>query len=351
MSAKMKAAFLHSPYDIRVEETEKPKADPDEIVIKTRGAGICPTDLRKYTGAVESKQPIVLGHEFSGDVYEVGKDVTGIDEGEPVIADPFLYCHNCYYCDRGRFKYCLNIGAVGGAGELGKRYSGSFAEYLKVPSKNVIKIANGVSYEEAALVEPLAACLNGILNCNITPGDTVAIIGSGPIGLMHLQLAKYVGAGDVIVSELLEHRRAKAEELGADLVINPEEEDPVEVIKDLTDGRGAENVIVASGRQEEASSTEQGLEMVSRGGAVNIFAGTWPLTRMQIDPNIIHYGEIRLVGSYQYTPGIFSRAAKIVFDRRLRMREIISDILPLGDIKKGLELAQGRNGLKVVIRI
>ncbi len=347
--SKMRAAILYGPYDVRIEKVDVPEPNVDEVVIKVKATGICPTDLRKYTGDVLVKRPIILGHEFSGVISKVGDHVSDVKEGEHVIANPFLYCHKCYYCREGRFKHCINLGAVGGAAEFGERYGGSFAEYLRVPSRNVYRIPVGVSWEEAALVEPLAACLNGLSLCDPKPGDTIAIIGAGPIGLLHLQLSRFMGAGWIIVSELLEHRRRKAEELGADFVIDPSRRDPVKAVRELTDGRGADIVIVATGRSEEATCTEQGLRMAARGGVVNIFAGTWPETLMRVDPNIIHYREIKLIGSYLYNPETFLKAAKIVFSGRLKLREIISHIFPLSEIKKGFEVARDRRGLKVMI--
>ena len=346
----MKAAVLHAPKDLRIEEVEMPTAGVGEVVVKVKATGVCPTDLRKYMGASEVREPIILGHEFSGNIYDVGEGVLGLRKGDRVTVNPFLYCFGCRYCRLGRFNLCSNLGALGGAAELGRRLNGSFAEYVKVPAESVYVVGPEVPYEEAALTEPLASCLNGILMCNMKPGDTVVIIGAGPIGLMHLQLARLFGASKVVISDPLKHRRAKALELGADYAIDPETEEPVTRVRDLSGGMGADVVVVATGGRVEATCTEQGLRMVSKGGVVNIFTGTWPSTHVKLDPNLVHYGEVTLLGSHLFTPAIFSRAVKLVSSGRLRLGRIVSNILPLDEIVKAFNIALDKQAFKVELK-
>jgi len=346
----MKAAVLYAPKDVRVKEVEMLTAGTGEVVVRVKVSGVCPTDLRKYAGVSEVREPIILGHEFSGDIYDVGEGVLGLSKGDKVTVNPFLYCSGCRYCKLGMFNLCSNLRALGGAAELGRRLNGSFAEYVKVPAENVYVIGPEVPYEEAALTEPLASCLNGILMCNMKPGDTVVIIGAGPMGLMHLRLARLFGASKVMISDPLEHRRAKALELGADYAIDPKTEEPVVKARDLSDGIGADVVIVATGGSVEAACIEQGLRMVSKGGVVNIFAGTWPLTHVKLDPNLIHYGEVTLLGSHLFTPAIFSRAVKLVSSGRLRLGEIVSNIIPLDEIVKAFNIALGKRAFKVGLK-
>jgi len=346
----MKAAVLHVPKDIRLEEVEMPVAGPGDVVIKVERTGICPTDLRKYIGVSKVREQIILGHEFSGKIYDVGEGVSDLKRWDRVAVNPFLYCYKCRYCKLGRFNLCLNLGALGGAAKKGRKLSGSFAEYVKVPVGNVYVIGSGVPYEEVALTEPLAACLNGILMCDIKSGDKVVIIGAGPTGLMHLQLARLFGAAMVVVSDPLEHRRAKALELGADYAIDPKVEEPVAKVRGITSGVGADAVMVATGGRNEAICTEQSLRMVSKGGVVNIFAGTWPTTYVKLNPNLIHYNEVTLLGSYLFTPAVFSEAVGLVSSGKLRLREIVSDILSLDEVRRAFDIALGKGSFKVELK-
>jgi len=345
----VKAAVLHGPRNLRVEEVDTPRPRRGEVVVRVRATGICPTDLRKYTGAREVRGPVILGHEAAGEVHEVGDGVEWHSVGDRVAVYPFVYCGRCRYCRMGLVNLCVKLGALGLAAELGEVYPGSFAEYIRVPAGNIYEIGD-VSFEEAALAEPLSACLHGILACGIKPGDSVAVIGAGPIGLMHIQLAQLAGASLVVASDLLEHRLRKAAELGADATINPEEVDPVEEVMQLTDGVGVDAVIVAVGGSAEARCTEIALKMVAKSGVVNIFAGTWPRTEMHIDPNTIHYGEVTLLGTHLSTPKHFQKALNLIKTGRVKLKEIISHTLPLEEIERAFNIALSREALKVEIK-
>lgn len=346
----MKAAVLYGPGDVRVEEVDEPEPMPGEVVVRVLATGICPTDLRKFTGARKIERPLILGHEVAGVVHEVGEGVQDIAKGDRVAVYPFLYCGQCHYCLRGRVNLCTRLGALGAAAELGQVYPGSFAEYIRIPSRNVYRVGGAVSMEEAALAEPLSACLNGNLSCGIGLGSTVAVIGAGPIGLMHILLARAAGASLVIASDLMEHRREKALEVGADFALNPLEVDVVKEVKRLTDGVGVDAVIVAVGGKAEAKCTEDALKMVAKTGVVNIFAGTWPTTLMQVDPNTIHYAEVKLTGSYLSTPEHFKKALNLITTGRIKLKNIISHIMPLDQIEKAFSIALSREALKVEIK-
>ncbi len=248
-----------------------------------------------------------------------------------------MVCGQCYYCTRGRHNFCENL-ARG-------RVRGGFAEYGVAPARAILKIPEEVSYPEASFCEPLACCINGSLDSDIGFGDDVVVVGAGPIGLMHVQLAKASGAR-TLVSELIAERLEKAEELGANKLILASQEDPVERVKALTGGRGAEVIIVAVG---VPAALRQALEMVGLCGTVNFFAGTYPPTTLDLDPNLIHYKQIRLTGSHDFTPPHFETALRFIEMGTVRVAPLISHQLPLARVQEGFDVVANRQGLKVVI--
>ena len=221
---------------------------------------------------------------------------------------------------------------------------GGFAEYTKALAINTYKLQN-VTCEEACFAEPLACCLNSILRSRIKPGDNVVIIGVGPMGLMHLQLAKASGAR-VIVSDLIDKRLKFAKEMGADDIVNPSREDAVEKVKKLTGGVGADVVIVTIGNKH---AIEQGIKLVAKGGLVNLFAGTHPTASIEIDPNLIHYGEVTLTGSFDNTPWLFERAVRLIELGIVKTKPLISHRFPLDEISEAFRIASGLDRLKVII--
>ena len=347
--SKMKAAVLHAPFDIRIEEVDVPRVGDREILVKVRATAICQTDLRKYIGTAELTGPTVLGHEVAGEVAEVGEHVSHVKKGDRVTLDSFMYCYVCSHCREGEYHLCSSMGSLGAAVAKSEKTQGSFAEYVKIGDLDAYPLLGDASYEEAALTEPLAACLKSIIDTKIEMGTSVVVIGAGPMGLMQIQLAKAAGAHPIIVSDLTEQRRSKARELGADVVIDPNNQDLIKEVLKETGGKGAKVVMVSVGGRAEAACTEQAIDMVSKRGMVNIFAGTWPKAGVTLDPNSIHYKEISLGGSFGHTPSIFAKAAGLISARKVDVRPIISHRLPLAETKAALELAKSQKGLKVVM--
>ncbi|MEM2896220.1 MAG: alcohol dehydrogenase catalytic domain-containing protein [Candidatus Bathyarchaeia archaeon] len=345
----MRAAVIHAPRDIKVEEVPVPKIKPNEALIRVKVCAICPSDLRLFLGtrrtlSIEAKAkaertdyPKIVGHEVSGIVEEVGEEVTNFSEGDRVVADMLARCGKCYYCVRGMGNLCLNPGPLAGA----------FAEFTKASEQNLFKVPSDVSFEEAALTEPLACCINGVERLSIKKGDKAAVIGAGPIGLMHLQLLKLSGAS-VLVSDPLENRLKIAKELGADESVNPVREDLTEKVKNFTRGLGVNGAIVAVGN---SLAIEQGLSIMAKGGVLVIFAGVWPSVKLNIDPNIIHYNEIALTGAESRTLDQFYRALMLISERLVNLRPLISHILALDKISEGFEIASSLSGLKVLIKV
>ena len=340
MIEKMKAALLYGVRDVRVEEVPVKQPAPDQALIRIRACGICPTDVRSYTGLRKSASfPRTLGHEWVGEIVEMGDNFHGFNVGDRVAANWRAICGDCYYCRRGIFNYCLNMQR--------DKVRGGFYEYGVSIASNLRLIPDDVSYEEAAFAEPLACCTNGNQESRITVGDDVVIIGAGPIGLLHVQLAKHKGAR-VIVSELIESRLEVAKELGADDTVCPSKEDAIERVMELTEGRGANAVIVAIGTPE---ASQTGIDMAGICGSVNFFAGMYPSAEIPLDPNLIHYKQLVVTGSHDFTPHHFTTALKLVQYGIVKVKPIISHVLPLEDIASAFDIVAERRGLKVVIKM
>jgi len=343
----MKAARLYGVRDLRVEEVPDPEPGPGEALIQIHACGVCPSDLRSYlaprpgTGAMSL--PRTPGHEWAGVVVAVGPSSGDeaeptINVGERVVADWRQVCGKCYQCRRGVFNYCEN---------LQHAVRGGFAGYGAAPFSQLRVIPDNVSFEEASFSEPLACVIQAHGYTEINLGDDVVIVGAGPIGLLHLQIARNRGAR-VIVSDPIATRLEKAKEMGAHDVVDASASDPVAQVKALTNGRGANAVIVAVGG---AVPISQGLDMAAINGWVNAFAGTYPSAEMPVDPNLIHYRQIRFTGSHDFTPHHFTTALKLIEHGIVRVAPLISHRFQLDDIREGFETTATRAGLKSMVNI
>lgn len=347
----MKAARLYGIRDLRVEELDDPNPGPGEALIQIHACGVCPSDLRAYLAARPGndaqREPRTPGHEWTGIVValgesaDVGPDGVPLPEikvGDRVVADWRQVCGRCYECRRGVFNYCENL-------RHGVR--GGFAGYGVAPLSQLRVIPDNVSFEEASFTEPLACVMQAHDYTEIRLGSDVVIVGAGPIGLLHMQIARNRGAR-VIVSDPLEARLEKARELGAHDVVNASAVDPVARVKELTEGRGANAVIVAVGG---AAPISQGLHMAAINGWVNAFAGTYPSADMAVDPNLIHYRQIRFTGSHDFTPHHFSMALKLIQYGMVRVEPLISHRFQLDDVREAFETTANRRGLKSMVHI
>ncbi|PWG61522.1 zinc-dependent dehydrogenase [Sediminicurvatus halobius] len=344
----MHAAVFHAPGDIRYAEVETPKAGDGELLLRVRAATICGTDLRIFHGRKTKgvRLPSIIGHEFAGEVVDVGSGVSGFAVGDGVAMDPVIPCLRCEYCKQGRENVCANRTA------MGYEYDGAFAEYVRIPatgiaSGNVYKLAPGTSWEQAALAEPLACCLNGQENAEVGLGDSVVVLGAGPIGLMHLQLARVAGARQVIVSEPNARRRELAASLGADAVVDPNADDLAASVRERCDGLGADVVIVAIGLPVLVN---QALALVRKQGRVNLFAGFTAGENAAVDPNLIHYNEIRVSGASALTRRQYERSLRLIEAGVIAAGELVTHRLGLHDIGEALKLAESGDGVKVAIR-
>jgi L-iditol 2-dehydrogenase len=342
MSEKMKAARLHGVGDLRVDEVDRPELqNDDDVLIRIHACGICPSDLRAYMGQRKrrSGEPYTPGHEWAGEIIDAGDAVEGYTVGDRVAPSWRVMCGECHYCVRGMANYCEKL-------DRG-RIHGGFCEYGVAPYKHMARVPDGTSSLAACFCEPVACCINGNLDTRIKMGDFVAIVGSGPIGLTHVMLAKHAGAR-VVVSDVIQSRLDKALEVGADGVINAASEDPVARIKELTGGYGADCVITAMGI---VKAQAQALDMVDIGGRVNFFAGTYPSGSFEMDPNHLHYRTIHVTGSHDYTPRHFEIAMDYISMKTVDVAALVSHELPLADVQSGFETVKKQEGLKVIIRM
>jgi L-iditol 2-dehydrogenase len=341
---KMKAALLYGVKDLRVEDVEKPKIGVGEILVKIKAATTCGTDLKIFQrGYVEKviKLPTIFGHEWAGDVVELGEGVTWPEKGMRIRAGNSAPCLRCKMCQKGRYNLCEDMVWLWGA----------YAGYIRVPARtitvNAQEVPSHVAYEEAAIAEPLACVLHGVEEAGIKLGDTVAIIGAGPIGLLHLLVTKKLGAESVIISDLIDERLKFAEKLGADVAINAKTEDTVEKTRRLTSGYGADVVIEAIGLP---ATWEQALRMVCKGGMVLEFGGCPPGTEIKLSTELLHYGEVKVMGAFHATPRHFKKALNLIASGALDVKPLITRRMPLERIQEAFEtLIASKSDIKIAI--
>lgn len=325
----MKAASLESIRKIRLIELPVPTIDKNEILIKVKAAGICGTDLHFYEGLWSVQKPIINGHEFSGEIVETGSDVEGFNIGDKVSADPNMICGTCYYCRHSTKTYlCKNMIATG------VNLNGAFAEFVKVNAQNLYKLEKHVDFDEAAMSEPISCCIHGIDKSQIIPGDTVAIIGAGPIGLMMLQLARLCGASVIIISDLIHSKLDVAQKLGADFIVDSSKENLNEVVLEKTNGIGADVVIEAVGN---AITAVQSIKIARKGGHIVFFGVAPETTEITISPFDIYKRELTLTSAFT-NPFTFSRAIALLNNKKIDVKSIISHQIPLSEIQKAYDM-------------
>jgi len=340
----MKATMLYGIKDLRIEDISTPKVESGEVLVKVKAATTCGTDLKIFQrGYVEKiiKLPTIFGHEWAGEVVEVGEDLEWPVKGMRVRAGNSAPCLHCTMCQKGKYNLCENMIWLWGA----------YAEYIRVPARMVLvnmqEIPPHVSYEEAAITEPLACVLHGAEEAGVKLGDAVAIIGAGPIGLLHLLTAKRLGVEKVIVTDLVEERLNFAERLGADETINAGKADVEESVRKLTRGYGADVVIEAIGLP---STWEQALKLVTRGGTVLEFGGCPPGTEIRVNAEMLHYGEVRVMGAFHATPLHFRKALNLIASRTIDVRPLITRKMRLEEIREAFEiLATSKSEIKIAI--
>jgi L-iditol 2-dehydrogenase len=338
----MKVAVYYDLQDIRIEEMPEPKIGEDEILVQMKACGVCGSDLMDWY--LRDRAPLVLGHEPTGIVARRGKQVDTLSLGDRVFVHHHVACMTCHYCLNGDYTLCERFHET-------NIEPGGFAEYFRVPAPNLrldtLKIPESLSFEQATLIEPVGCCIRALKKCGLQYGDSVAIIGAGPTGLMHTTLAKTFGASAIIVSDLVDFRLNFARKFGADRVINPKNEDLGEGVKAETDGRGVDIAVVTAPILE---AYKTGIDVCRRGGKLCIFAPTTPGQYIQVSPKELFFSEIRIVPSYSTSHLETRLALDLMVSGRINLEKLISHRFKLDETAEAFETAlAGEKSLKVVV--
>jgi len=392
MGNSMKALIYRGPKDIRLETVPVPSCGEGELRVKVDACAVCGTDLKSYLhGNPKIAPPRIIGHEFTGVVETVGAKVAGgvpyrrassplplgegrvrgagagaapvssvphprplpkgegadLGVGDRIVMATSVSCGSCAYCQRGWTNLCADMAA------MGFQYEGGMAEYTVVPERalrngHAVKVPAGVKPEHAALAEPLSCCVNAAENCGLQKGDTVVVVGAGPMGIMNACIAREFGAAKVILAEINEARLKQAKAFGFDRLVNPATEDLAKVVRDATGGLGADVAIVAA---PAAGPQEQAIGLVRKRGVVCLFASL-PAgsSLLSIDSRPLHYNELRVVGTSDSTPTQVQRAVALIAGGSVPMDKLATHVLPLADFERAFALMQSGESLRVVLK-
>lgn len=347
----MKVARITGPMKFVVENVEDPYLPDDGLILRVKACGVCGSDLRRWKeGDLRGAAYVTPGHEIAGEVIAVGEKIRDKYRlGERLAIAPDIHCGECYYCRRGLFNLCDSLKLVG----ISPEYPGGFAEKMVVPYEVltngiVHKIPDGMDDKSAALAEPCSSVIASHLKFGTNATHTILVLGGGPIGCIHICVAKAHGAR-VILSEPLAIRRNSAEKFMPDLIIDPQTQNLKEIIKEFTHGLGVDMAICAN---PIASTHTLAVEVVRKGGCVVLFGGlpkSSPMTT--IDANLVHYGEISVVGSFSYHPSVHELALQMIQRGLIPAEKLITHIFPLERIDDAFQTAARGDALKVIIEL
>jgi len=345
MKKSMLAAFFEGPGKLTLKNIDTPKLIPGSALLQIKSCALCGSDIRTYFhGNKRVPVPQILGHEVSGEIVAVDKEVTTLKVGDRISLAADIPCNNCPYCKRGLTNCCKENLAVG------YQIPGGFAQYMLLPPRLIDngpweKISSSLSYEVASLAEPLACCLNGMAKLDLKKEHSVLILGSGPIGIILGLLAKKEGVKEVILTDYSNQRLALA---GKDFtLVNPDLVDIKKFIWEKTEGLGVDRILTAC---SDISSHELSLELISKQGVINFFGGLPKNSRfLNISSNFLHYNEVSLTGSHGCTPQQHKKAIELLEKGEIDLAPLITHTFPLKEIHQAFELAQQKTGLKVII--
>jgi L-iditol 2-dehydrogenase len=336
---EMMAAVLYGKEHLQVEPVAVPEIDRGDILVRVQVALTCGTDVKVFQRGYHARMivpPAVFGHELAGDVVAVGANVTRFALGERVVAANSAPCEECYFCRRGQQNLCEDL----------LFNNGAYAEYIRIPRRivetNMLAVPADVTYEEAAMVEPLACVLRGLHETGVEIGDTVTIIGGGPIGLMFVQVAKATGCNVISVVKR-DAQVTAAKRMGAHEVVQiTKVKDAVEAVRMISpEKRGSDVVVEAVGRAE---AWEWAIDMVRKGGTVNFFGGCASGTKVQLDTNRLHYSEVTLKATFHHTPETVRKAFALIAEKKIRSTDYITGEAPLSRLQQVLRHMLNRNG-------
>ena len=345
----MKAVVFHAPGDVRVEDVPNAECPPLGALVKVEACAVCGSDMKAAAvGNVRIKPPRVMGHEFSGIVIE--KDPAaegGFKVGDRVVMATSVSCGTCYYCRRGYLNLCSDLAPMGFS------YHGGMAGFVAIPARavengHVIVAPPSLSAEVAALAEPVSCAVNAVGQCGVKSGDVVLVIGGGPMGILNACVARASGASKIILSETSENRLRQYEQFKFTRLVNPVKENLKDLILAETGGIGADVVIVTA---PAAAPQEQALDLVRKQGAVMLFASL-PVGKstLQVDSRLIHYKELRVLGSSDSTPDHVRKALQFLGSGEFPADKIITHRLPLDGIHQAFQLMHAGEALRVVLK-
>lgn len=339
-SATMQAAVLYGKEDVRIESVPVPDIAVGELLVQVRTALTCGTDVKVFRRGYHARMiqpPALFGHELAGDVVATGQGVARFAVGQRVVAANSAPCGKCFFCLRHQANLCEDL----------LFNNGAYAEFIRIPAriveKNTYLIPDGLDYKDAALAEPLACAVRGLDECHVQPGDTVAVLGLGPLGLMFVRLAKYAyGARVLVVARRLE-QIDRAMMLGADEgILLGESSALIKEVRSRTGGRGSDVVIEATGHPD---AWELATHLVRKGGTINFFGGCPAGTKVGLDTSLLHYSEITCKGSFHHTPHHIRRALQFIANGNVTAEHLVNHEEPLSHLPQVLsDLAHGRNG-------
>lgn len=346
----MRAAVFHGPGRLELTEVPDPVAGPGDVVLDVTANTVCGTDLRLLRGEKAAKPGTILGHEVCGVVSQVGEGVTGYQVGDRVAVIPSITCGNCFYCNRDLEQYCETYRLIG------YEVDGGLADKMLIPAPLVARgnlIKSTVDHKPGvlSLAEPLSCAINGLREYRVDVGDTVVILGAGPIGLLHAQLARICGARQVIVSQTSAPRREQALRFGAAHVVDPnavapDGKDLRQRVLDLTEERGADIAVICIGR---IPLMQDALTLVRKGGRVNAFAGFPKGATAEIDPNIIHYNQLQVTGGSNSRRSDYAQAVAMLDSGQIDGAAMVTHTFPLEKVTEAIEFVASGEGLKVAV--
>jgi len=338
---KMQVAMYYNNNDVRIEKMPIPEIDDNEMLVKVKASGICGSDVMEWYRI--KKAPLVLGHEIAGDIVEVGKNVEKYKVGDKVFVSHHVPCNTCRYCLDGQHTLCDTLHST-------NFYPGGFAEYLRVPEINVDRgtfiLPKEMTYDEGVFIEPLACVVRGMRIAEMKLGKSVLVIGSGIAGLLHIKLARALGANKVIATDINDYRLKMAKKLGADIVINANENVPVKV-KKYNDGRLADLVVLCTG---VIPAVKQAINSVDRGGTLLFFAPTEPGVEIPFPLFDLWNKGVKMVSTYAGGPRDIADAIEMIRFKKVTVADMISHKLSLSEAAKGFKLvAQAQESIKVIL--
>ena len=335
----MTAAVLYGRENLRIETVDVPKLGRGDVLVRVRAALTCGTDVKVFRRGYHARMiqpPALLGHELAGDIVASGEEVQGFQVGQRVVAANSAPCGECYACGRGQENLCEDL----------LFNNGAYAEYIRIPrrivEKNMHELPGHVGYQDAALVEPLACVMRGLEESGVRPGDTVAVIGLGPIGMMFVRLAKALYDARVIAIGRRQSQLDRAANMGAtDLLLNEEGADVITPVRELTGGRGADVVIEAVGLPEV---WQLAVKLLRRGGVVNFFGGCPTGTEVGVDTQLLHYAELTLKASFHHTPALIRKALEAVNRGCVTAKDFVNRVEPLSNLLEVMQHLMSHNG-------